>query len=258
LNKFYFMRSIFSTLMIMVFFIGCQRSEQGQGDVDHRIIRISDSIFASQEIDSIIRPYQNKIESEMNRKLSYSPSSMYKTDHPLNTSIGNLMADAVLEMSDSVLRKREQEAIDAVLLNYGGIRAGINEGDVTVRTAYDIMPFENQVVVAKLGPDAVNSMVDYLVKAGKAHPISGMQVVIDEKGNLVTAKINGEKISNEENYHIATSDYLFNGGDDMNFFEDAKTRYDVDYKLRNLFIDYFKKQDTLPVVQDERFIQREQ
>ncbi len=252
------MRSIIYPLAAILLVVGCDKATKDQERVEHRTIRISDSISASEEIDSIIRPYQNKIESEMNRKLSYSPSSMYKTDHPLNSSIGNLMADAVLEMSNSVLRKREQEAVDAVLLNYGGIRAGINEGDVTVRTAYDIMPFENQVVVAKLTPDAVNSMVDYLVKAGKAHPIAGMQVVLNENGELASVMINGKKISDEENYYIATSDYLFSGGDNMDFFDDAKANYDLDYKLRNLFIDYFKKQDTLPVVQDERFIQRKQ
>ena len=252
------MRSIIYPLAAILLMIGCDKATKDQERVEHRIIRISDSISASEEIDSIIRPYQSKIESEMNRKLSYSPASLYKTDHPLNTPIGNLMADAVLEMSSPIFRKREQHEVDAVLLNFGGIRAGINKGDVTVRTAYDIMPFENQVVVAKLGPDAVNKMVDYLVKAGKAHPIAGMQVVLDEKGNLATAKINGEKISDEENYYIATSDYLFSGGDNMDFFDDAKANYDLDYKLRNLFIDYFKKQDTLPVVQDERFIQRKQ
>jgi len=252
------MRSIFSILMIIAFFIGCKRAKQGHDDMDYRIIRISDSISASQGIDSFIRPYQNKIDSEMNRKLSYSPGSMYKTDHPLNTPIGNLMADALLEMSDSVLRKREQVEVDAVLLNYGGIRAGINKGDVTVRTAYDIMPFENKVVVAKLGPNAVHKMVDYLVKARKAHPIAGMQLVLNENEELASAMINGQRLGNKQNYYIATSDYLFNGGDDMDFFDDAKANYDLDYKLRNLFIDYFKKQDALMVVRDERFIQREQ
>lgn len=252
------MRSIIYSLTVMFMLIGCDSEKKDHKPVDHRIIRISDSIPASEEIDSIIRPYQNKIEGEMNRKLSYSPRSLYKTDHPLNTAIGNLMADAVLEMSDSIFSKREQQEVDAVLLNFGGIRAGINKGDVTVRTTYDIMPFENQVVVAKLDSSAVQKMIDYLVKAGKAHPIAGMQVVLNEKGNLSSAKINGQRISSENYYYIATSDYLFSGGDNMDFFDDAKASYDIDYKLRNLFIDYFHKQDTLPVVNDERFIQRKQ
>ena len=250
------MRLIVVFLFLILSLSSCQQDTTKNKRIDYNQIKISDSIQVSSGLESIIKPYRDKIESEMNEKLSYSPKSLYKTDYPLNTPIGNLMADAVLEMSNPIFKSREQKKVDAVLLNYGGIRSGINKGDVSVRTAFNIMPFENQVIIAELHYSSLKKMIAYLVKEKKAHPIAGMQIVLDENGSLLSATINNQDLQKDKNYYIATSNYLLNGGDNMNFFGEATSKYDIDYKLRNLFIDYFRKQDTLPIVHDNRFTQK--
>jgi hypothetical protein len=53
-------------------------------------------------------------------------------------------------------------------------------------------------------------------------------------------------------YYVVTSDYLANGGDNMNFFKKGVTNYPIEYKLRNILIDYFKEVDTIPLVKDKR------
>jgi hypothetical protein len=40
----------------------------------------------------------------------------------------------------------------------------------------------------------------------------------------------------------------------MTFFKESTEKYDLDYKIRNVLIDYFKKVDTLPVLNDEKII----
>ena len=54
---------------------------------------------------------------------------------------------------------------------------------------------------------------------------------------------------------MATNDYLYNGGDRMTFFQPNEGLHVLDYKIRNVLIDYFKKQDTLNPKRDRRFIQ---
>jgi len=54
---------------------------------------------------------------------------------------------------------------------------------------------------------------------------------------------------------VATNDYLFNGGNDMTFFKPNESLYNLNYKIRNVLIDYFKKVDTINPVIDDRFIQ---
>ena len=55
-------------------------------------------------------------------------------------------------------------------------------------------------------------------------------------------------------YYVATSDYLANGGDNMTFFKESTIKFDIEYKLRNMLIDYFKKVDILPNITTETII----
>ncbi|MBS3739329.1 MAG: 5'-nucleotidase C-terminal domain-containing protein, partial [Psychroflexus sp.] len=80
------------------------------------------------------------------------------------------------------------------------------------------------------------------------------QLQLKSNGELGDFKINDKPLNKNKTYFIATSDYLLQGGDNMNFFKEAKSVYEIDYKLRNLFIDYFKKYDTITAISDQRFV----
>ena len=58
----------------------------------------------------------------------------------------------------------------------------------------------------------------------------------------------------EKTYYIATMDYLLNGGDNMTFFATNEGAYDLNYKMRDLYIDYFREVDTLPVITTQHII----
>jgi len=45
---------------------------------------------------------------------------------------------------------------------------------ISNKTAFNIMPFENKVVVAQMKGSVLMKLVNYLTKAKRAHPISGM------------------------------------------------------------------------------------
>ncbi len=216
-------------------------------------ILVEESISENDSLKKFIEPYKSSIEDEMNKPLSYAQTSMRKNDTPYNTAIGNMMADAVFEMANPVFMNRHKNSIDGVLLNHGGIRAGISKGVITTRTAYQVMPFENLVVVARLKGMQVKEMFEYLSRAKKAHPVSNMSVVVDDDWSLEDYSLNGNNVKDDEYYHIATSDYLVNGGDNMKFFQKADTVYQIDYKLRTLLIDYFQQNDTINPKVDDRF-----
>ncbi len=149
--------------------------------IEGRQIRISDSIPKNDSIAAFIKPYKENIDREMNMVLAYVPWDMTKNDGELNTAIGNMMADAVMELSNPVFKKRTGNSIDIVLLNHGGIRSAISKGNITTRTAFQVMPFENEVVVAKMKGEHIREMITYLIDAGSAHPVAGIQLEIGER-----------------------------------------------------------------------------
>ncbi len=241
-------------LIISFSLLGCKNSIQTTS-IKAEKIPIDQSIEGDPEIEAYIKPYAEHLNQTLDSIIAYNPTNLSKKDGKLNTALGNLMADLVMEQAKPVFKSRTGNSIDVVLLNNGGIRSGIGKGPVTSRTGFELMPFENEIVVVELSGKKVQEMLSYLEVAKTAHPISGMQLTVDDNYKLTSALIGGKELDLNRSYFVATSDYLQQGGDNMNFFKDPLNLFDIDYKLRNAIIDYFIKVDTLKTSIDSRFIQ---
>ncbi len=168
------------------------------------------------------------------------------------------MADAIFELTNPVFKRRTGKNIDMVLLNHGGIRSILPKGNVTTKTAYKLMPFENSVVVVALKGSVVLEMINYLKVSDKAHPISGLELVINADNSYQKIQIGNTDVDSEKIYFVATNDYLYKGGDQMEFFKKSDTLYELNYKIRNVLLDYFSINDTLNPKIDQRFIKLKQ
>jgi 2',3'-cyclic-nucleotide 2'-phosphodiesterase (5'-nucleotidase family) len=113
------------------------------------------------------------------------------------------------------------------------------------------MPFENKAVVVALKTEQILELINYFILGKKAHPLAGMTFTISNNvaKNIM---IQGKPIENDKIYYVITSDYLSNGGDKMDFFKKGIATYDLDYKLRNILIDYFKETKIIPIINDIR------
>ncbi|MDR6300327.1 5'-nucleotidase [Mesonia maritima] len=248
------MKKIFFYTLLLLIGVSCKEENLKVSKITGEQIAIDTSLTSNESLDEFIAPFAENIEKEMNSVLAYAAYDLDKTDGKFNTAIGNMEADAVKEMLNPILLKRINDTLDAVLLNYGGIRSTIAKGKITTKTAYDIMPFENEAVVVQLNANTIRALFNYLAENKVAHPIAGMQLILKENGEIEKALVQNKPLDSTKNYLIATNNYLQQGGDNMDFFSKADTIYEMDYKLRNLFIDYFKKHDTIAPKRDERFI----
>lgn len=236
--------------------LSCKGNSVETAEIKGQRIAIDENIKDDPEIEDFVAPFKEHLNKTLDSTLAYNPKDMVKSDGDLNTAIGNLMADIVMEQANPIFKSRTGNEIDMVLLNHGGIRSGLNKGNISTRSAYALMPFENEIVVTELSGEKINEMLSYLEQAKTAHPVSGIQIEMDQNYNVTQAEIKGEEIDENKTYFVATSDYLQQGGDNMSFFKDPIELYKIDYKLRNAIIDYFKKVDTLKVEKDNRFIRK--
>jgi 2',3'-cyclic-nucleotide 2'-phosphodiesterase (5'-nucleotidase family) len=217
-------------------------------------ISINKEIEAVKEIEDIIAPYKVNLDKTMNEVLSFSVDTYSKNNGDYNTAVGNMMADAVFELTSPLFKSRTGKNIDMVLLNHGGIRSNLPKGNITTKTAYSLMPFENSVVVTALKGSVILEMTNYLKSFKKAHPISGLELVLNADNSYRKILVGGKSVESEKTYYVATNDYLYKGGDRMDFFKKSDTLYDLNYKIRNVLLDYFSKNDTLNPTTDRRFI----
>ncbi|WP_289021115.1 5'-nucleotidase [uncultured Salegentibacter sp.] len=236
--------------------LSCKDDSIETAKVKGQRIAIDNKIESNTEIKEFITPFKEHLNKTLDSTLTYNPQAMVKSDGDLNTAIGNLMADVVMEQAGPVFKSRTGNEIDMVLLNHGGIRAGLNKGKISTRSAYALMPFENEIVIAEISGAKIKEMLTYLERTKTAHPVSGIQIIMNKNYKVKSAEIKGKKIEENKTYFVATSDYLQQGGDNMLFFKNPVGLTKIDYKLRNAIIDYFKKVDTLKVTKDNRFIRQ--
>jgi 2',3'-cyclic-nucleotide 2'-phosphodiesterase (5'-nucleotidase family) len=239
-----------------VFLFSCSEKPRRLQKVEGEFVAIDTSLVAVDSLEAFVKPYRDRINTVLDSSLAVAPRSLLLDDDPLNTSLGNYMADMFFRRAQPVFKSRTGKDIDMVLLNHGGIRSIVSKGAVSRRTAYQLMPFENQMVVAELDGAAMQELLSYLSEDVRAHPIANAQIVFDKNKKPVSFIINGMPLEDSKTYFVGTSDYLLAGGDRMDFFKKAVSVTELDYLLRSAIIDDFMANDSIVSSVDDRIIKK--
>ncbi|WP_338410282.1 5'-nucleotidase [uncultured Flavobacterium sp.] len=250
--------SITSYFVILLTFFGlvsCKSKNYYNYKAEGQRININEKYSSDSIFDNYITPYRVRITKDLDSVLAFCPETLEKNKGKWETNIGSFLANVTFELSNKIFELRENKSIDFCLLNHGGIRSTIPKGKVTTRTAFNVMPFENSIIIIGLTGNEIKILAKYIINEKKPHPLHGLKIYINSKSEIRKIEINEEPLDNDKLYYIATSDYLANGGDSMTFFRDSKIKFDIDYKIRNLLIDYFKKVDTLKMFDEKSVIE---
>ena len=164
----------FVIFLTLFFIISCSQKNYTLTKIEGKQIPVTENNTQTAEIENFIAPYRNHINKDLDSVLAYCPETLDKSIGKWQTNIGNLLADVCLQRGNLVFKSREKKDIDLCFLNHGGIRAILPKGNVTTRTAFEIMPFENNLVVLSLKGEQILEMTSYIIKEKKPHPLSGM------------------------------------------------------------------------------------
>jgi 2',3'-cyclic-nucleotide 2'-phosphodiesterase (5'-nucleotidase family) len=187
--------------------------------------------------DSIISIYQGEIYEEMNQVLVFSEQVMEK-DSPEGL-LNNFIADLVLEKGNKLYNPGNNAHIDFCLLNYGGLRVPLPKGEITSARVFELLPFENEMVVVTLTGEKTLELFQYLANSDRGMPVSGIQLQI-KNNTPESILIQGEEFDITRNYKILTSDYLALGGDNMIFFSNPLNYELLGMRVRDAIIMHMK------------------
>ena len=206
--------------------------------VNSASIIVSNVTNGSTGVDTIIKPYRDSLDDEMKAVIAISKHDFVK-DRP-NSPLNNWCADALLNCNEIQL---DSVYPTIALLNVGGIRSTINKGEVTLGDLFKLMPFDNEVVIVKMPISSLKDIQSYIIASG-GEPIAGAELIQSE---LV---LNHKEVT--EYFWIITSDYLFNGGDKMNFFKSNLEVIQTGVLLRDVFISVAKSQEVFHFSSEQR------
>lgn len=196
--------------------------------------KFSDS--TNTEIDSSIyseiAPYREKMQSAMNEVLAVSTTSLER-GLP-ESKLGNFLSDACMSSA-----KEKNMQADFAVFNTGGLRRPLPSGNITRGDVFELMPFENTLVILSMNGGDVKKLVNFIATKGGA-PVSGIQLRIQDSV-ATNVFINNVALDTTKIYRVLTSDYLANGGDAFPFVTD-KNWDAVNLKVRDALIEYLISQ----------------
>ncbi|UUP16869.1 5'-nucleotidase C-terminal domain-containing protein [Nitratireductor thuwali] len=156
-------------------------------------------------------------------------------------------------VTDAMLARTKDQGVDFAITNGGGLRASIDEGEVTMGEVLGVLPFQNTLATFQIkGEDVVASLESGVSQieegAGRFPQVSGLRFSFDPsvapgEGRVSDVEVseNGEwqPIDPDKTYSVATNNFMRNGGDGYKLFaENAENAYDYGPGLEEVLADY--------------------
>lgn len=211
--------------------------------VDSTMDAIADTAYMA-----YLQPIRSDIDEQLNIVIGYAPEDM-KVYRP-ECAMLNWACDALYDMAESVQRG----PVDFAVANIGGMRCEWQAGPITQRYVYELMPFDNRLVILTLKGEYVLALLDEFAAQGGQGVSRQLRMEIQD-GKAQNIRLNGKEIDPEAYYYIATSDYLSGGADHFDPLVKAIEKHDTGLKIRDLYLKYITSQKEVRGIVDGRMKQ---
>ena len=217
--------------LFAVFFLGaCSSTYQIQRS--NRVqYNINGQVAADSSIIDMYLPYKVQLDAEMNKVIGHSAVAMAKNTSMPETLLSNFFSDAVFQQA-----LKEDAKIDfAIPSTKDGIRADLPKGELDLNSIFQLMPFENELLVVELTGADVQDLLNYIAYTN-GQPVAGIKMKIVNR-KPVAVEINGKPFNSDRSYRVLTSDYIAQGGDNLTSFKNGKVKI-LGLKVRDAIINY--------------------
>ncbi|QVY61235.1 5'-nucleotidase C-terminal domain-containing protein [Cytobacillus gottheilii] len=218
------------------------------------------------EAVKILKPYKETIDAMQQESIGVETAVALDGERAnvrtVETNLGNLITDGMLKKAQSI----NPNTVIA-LTNGGGIRASIDQGDITLGEILTVMPFGNALGIMQLTGEEIVEALEHSVSQapeqnGGFLQVSGLKFSYDSSEpageRVVSVEVKGTdgnfaELAADQTYAVATNTFTAKGGDGYDVF--AKAYADgrvsepgfVDFQV---FTDYLTGFETIePVIE---------
>lgn len=199
--------------------------------VDERFYTMENDIAENEQVKESISEIEKQQQVTLSQAIGYTENAYpysWEDVRIAQQDIGKLVTESYMEFTGA----------DVAFENAGGIRAGLDAGDITYQDVISISPYGNVVVTKKLTGKEIIDILNQSLAIGKACDdvytiqkeavakgedpyqyswpedsgsylqFSGIDVETNENGQIISAKINGTDVNKKEMYVVAMNNYL--------------------------------------------------
>ncbi|MEC0305426.1 choice-of-anchor I family protein [Paenibacillus lautus] len=229
----------------------------GDGELGGKLIPVDHTVAEDTQAKDMLAPYKAELEELMKQVIGTAGVALdgkRENVRSKETNLGNLIADGMLA------KAKELKNADIALTNGGGIRAAIDEGEITMGELRTVMPFGNTLFVMDVTGQQLKDGLENGISGakladlpGKFPQIAGMKFKWDPNAPA------GDKVFDvqimkdgsykplvlTESYRMATNSFVAKGGDGYKSFAEAiaegKYNEDLGYPDYEIFMEYVTK-----------------
>lgn len=229
------MKSRLLIIALACLFAGCRQKPMHVAGTTHQMVAVDASMDAIQ--DTAYLNYLQPIKQQLNEQLDIVIGEV-KEDMFAALPESNLLnwtADALCDAA----KRHYNGTVDFAVVNVGGVRCSWQKGDLTMRQVFELMPFDNRLVILTVTGKEVLELADNFASWGGQGVSKQIRMELTPK-KAKSVLLHGKKIVPEAVYYIATSNYLAGGNDKLYALNKYSNIVDTYLLIRDLYIEQVK------------------
>jgi 2',3'-cyclic-nucleotide 2'-phosphodiesterase (5'-nucleotidase family) len=159
------------------------------------------------EVAALVARYRGTLGERLSETVATASAEITPSGEPSN-ALGVLVADEML----AHLAATPGLSVDCFVTNDGGLRAPLYPGPVQLKHVFEVMPFDNELVVLEIDGAGLQRIADAIAKKN-GEPVAGLRMLIDPAVPVATeVTVGGRPLEPTRTYHVGTTDYLAESG----------------------------------------------
>ena len=219
--------------LLLVSLVGVQFNGSAQqykaAEVEYKQYTVSAGKATDSTVLNLLKPYSDSLNKILGQVIGFATATLYnkQPEGPL----GNFAADAMRAMAAQEFNTK----VDVAVINSGGLRSHLPKGEITLRHIYEVMPFDNLVVLQELSGVQLKAFLDHAANKG-GWGVSGIAMTIKNR-QADSIYINNVPLDPAGVYIMASTDYIANGGDYSEMLKGIRM-LNTGYLYRDALIEY--------------------
>ncbi len=204
-----------------------------------RLTPVGPALEEDPELKAYISPRTAEVRALAEMPLVEAPEGLFRGARSQENLLGYWICDAI--------RARASQAtgteVAFSIANRGGIRANLKAGNLKVGDIFEVMPFENEVILIDLTGAEIIQVVREGLQSRGGEPISGVKATLEgtpENAPLIVTWADGRPIDPKATVRVATSDYLYGSGDSMPTLKKGRNPFTTGLTIRQVLLDACK------------------
>ena len=185
----------------------------------------AEKLGKAEDIEAILKKYSPEIEAQMGEVFGAATADFTRLRSRRSSPLGNLITDAMRSVTGAQIGFQ----------NKPGIRSDLRQGQITLRSVYEVSPFGNTMVTMTLSGAQIEAIMESSLDSDHSFlEISGMTCVCDsgKDKKVIKITVGGEDLELDRRYTVVTNSYIAKGGDGANVFKQGKDVVDSQMTLR--------------------------